>query len=271
MDTAKVDLTGVRWTLLVTLYLRAIESRSKDSILRDHAAAEALRRIDYNFGSLKMRLTAGDRYLVVLRARQLDAWAADVLSRHPDATVVQLGCGLDSRAFRLNLPPGARWFDVDFPDVIDLRRRLYPERDRYRMIGSSVTEPAWLEEIPTDRPVLVIAEGVLMYLTEDDVRQLLRRLTDRFTSGSLIFDGVHPWIAWTSNRLPGPYGGFKMGWAIRDVRDVERLNPRLRHVADTPVVADFELVPVRFYRVLYRLLSRFPAMRDAMRLFRFEF
>ncbi len=271
MDIHKVDFSGVKWTLLVTLYLRALESRSKDSILADHAAADVIRRIDYDFGSLKIRMTAGDRYLVVLRAKQLDLWAIDFLSRHPDATVLQLGCGLDSRASRLGLPAGVRWFDVDYPDVIDLRRQFYPEHDRYRMIGASVTDPAWLDEIPTEHSVLVIAEGLLMYLTEDDVRQLLRRLTDHFPTGVLIFDGLSPWVVRVSNMLPGPYGSFNMGWPIRDGREVERLDPRLRHVMNIAVISQFPKIPVRAYRVLYQLLSRIPAMRNAIRVFRFDF
>ena len=103
---------------------------------------------------------------MVLRASRLDAWVHGFLAKHPDATVLSLGCGLDSCAFRLDVPDTVQWYDVDYQDVVELRRCLYPQRVNYHLIGSSVTEPGWLDEVPvTGGPVLVVAEGPLMYLT----------------------------------------------------------------------------------------------------------
>jgi O-methyltransferase involved in polyketide biosynthesis len=107
---------------------------------------------------------------MALRAKQLDLWTADFLARHPDATVLQAGCGLDSRMLRVAPPADVRWFDVDLPE----------------------TDPGSLEEMPADRPVLMIAEGLL--IQGSDVRQLLQRLTDHFGSGELIFDAFAPWV-----------------------------------------------------------------------------
>src|SRR5262249_24210603 len=133
-----------------------------------------------------------NQYMVTMRAKQLDDWCIDFLRRHPNAVVLHLGCGMDTRAFRLHPPETVEWFDVDQPNVIALRRKLYDERDGYRMIGSSVTDETALQEIPTGRPVLMVAEGLLMYLPEREVRTLLQRLTDRFDSGELLFDTLSP-------------------------------------------------------------------------------
>jgi methyltransferase (TIGR00027 family) len=271
MTTEKVDFTDVKWTMLVTLYHRAMDSRTKPSILRDHAAAEAIDRIDYNFNQLVMRATSGDRYMVVLRAKQLDEWAVDFLARHPDATVLQLGCGLDSRAFRLDLPEGVRWYDVDLPEVIELRRRLYQEHDNYRMLASSVTEPAWLEQIPNDRPTLVIAEGLLMYLVESDVRRLLQRLTGHLPGGELMFDGIARWVLPMSKLMFGPLAGFRMGWAIGDGLELERWNPRLTYVTSVSSIARHAEIPVPGYRAMYGVVNKLSAYRNAIRLFRYEF
>lgn len=267
------DFTGVQSTMLVTLYLRALESRSEDSILRDHAAAEAVRRIDYDWRKLQQPGLASNRFGVALRAKQLDDWAADFLRRNPDATVLQLGCGLDSRAFRLDRPPGVRWFDVDLPDVIELRRDLYPDSGEYRTIGASVTDPAWLSDIPADRPVLVVAEGLLMYLPTVEVERLLRRITDRFPTGELIFDGVLPWVAGFTQRLPERMrrGYPRYLTPIREGWDVERWNPRLRYVEDVAVTAQFAKIPDRTMRTAYRLMNRFPTLGDWLRIFRAEF
>src|ERR1700739_1581296 len=100
MATAKVDFSSVGWgsgegTNLVTLYLRAYESRSRHPILDDKAAAAAVDRIDYDFKRIhRMSLPASNQYLVALRARQLDEWCAEFLRRQPDAVVVHLGCGI---------------------------------------------------------------------------------------------------------------------------------------------------------------------------------
>ncbi|MEW9531865.1 class I SAM-dependent methyltransferase [Microbispora sp. NPDC049125] len=268
MNEGKVDFRavpddGVTWTLLGTLYLRAWDNRLPHPILGDRYAAEAIERIDYDFAKLKRRVRpGGSQFLVGLRARQLDDWGAAFLARHPDATVLQLGCGLDSRMMRLDPEGALRWFDLDMPQVIDLRRQIYPERGRYRMIGASVTEDGWLEEIPADRPVLVVAEGLLPYLTAADVRRLLGRLTDRFPSGELIFDGLAPWVV-RMNKL--------FQWSPRDGRDVERWNPRLTCAEQVPVTTHRRLIPVRRYRVLYRLLHAVPALRNISVDYRFTF
>ena len=267
---AKVDFSSVRWgsvewTNLVTLYLRAYESRSQQPILGDHAAAEAVDRIDYDFKRVhRTSLPASNQYLVALRAKQLDDWSADFLARHPDAVVVHLGCGLDGRAYRL-APPGP-WFDIDQPGVIELRRRLYDDTDRYRMIGSSVTDPQWLDQIPTGRPTLVVAEGLLMYLQESDVRQLVERLTDRFDSGEMLFDTLPP-IAARMSKL------FTKGitkWGISDARDMETWNPRLRFVEQTSVLSGYRQIPSAPVRLIYRLFAALPvAAYDVLN--RFEF
>jgi methyltransferase (TIGR00027 family) len=268
MKADKVDLTdipwgSVRWTMLGTLYLRAYESRSPQSILADHAAAEAVDRIEYDFDRMERSFRpSANQYLVALRAKRFDQWTDDFLQRHPDAVVLHLGCGLDSRAFRLDLPPGVTWYDVDVPEVIELRRRLYSESDQYHQIGSSVTEAPWLESIPSGRPALILAEGLLMYLRPDEVRDLLQRLTDHFATGELLFDAASRW-------------GVRLSkiqhWGIQDEHDVERWNPRLRCVASGSLLDCYELIPSKAYRRIYVMLRFVPLVRNFLRLLRYTF
>ncbi|WP_220449281.1 class I SAM-dependent methyltransferase [Nonomuraea longispora] len=79
----------------------------------------------------------GDAVTVAMRARHLDDWTRDFLAEHPAAIVLHLGCGMDTRAHRVGPGPGVHWYDVDFPEVIDLRERLYPARERHTAIPSS--------------------------------------------------------------------------------------------------------------------------------------
>ncbi len=140
--------------------------------------------------------------------------------------MLHLGCGLDTRAFRIGPPSTVKWFDLDQPGVIELRRQLYDETESYRMIGSSVTDPGWLDQIPTGRPTLVVAEGLLMYLPEAEVRALFGRLTDRFDTGELLFDTLPP----SGPRLSKLLSGGIVKWGIGDARDLEGWGFGLRFV-----------------------------------------
>jgi O-methyltransferase involved in polyketide biosynthesis len=258
----KRGLSRVEETMLFTLYGRALDARSASPVLGDRWADDVLRRLG-PVGA-KVRLTAADRYLTVLRARRMDGWTRAFLARHPDATVLQLACGLDSRAFRVDVPAGVRWFDVDLPEVVAIRRGLYPARAGYTTIAASVTGDGWLDQVPTDRPTLVVAEGLLMYLAEDDVDRLLERLSGRIPRGELVFDVLPPSIA----RL-ARIAGYTL-WGLADPHELERRHPRLTLVEDAPVVADHDLIPLPPYRVAYRLLNRVPVVRDTLRPLRYR-
>jgi O-methyltransferase involved in polyketide biosynthesis len=231
MQLEKVNLTGAQETTLATLYGKAMESRRPDSILNDSEADRALRRIDYDFSRLRIRRT--DHTSLAVRAKAYDGWARQVLDRHPDCTVLHLGCGLDTRVYRVDAPPTVRWYDVDFPDVIELRRRLFPPRDGMHTVAASVTDPELLDGIAGDTPVLVIAEGLTPYLRAVDGLALLRRITEHFPSGEMLFDGYGRFGVWFLQR----YGcvkvsGAQLGWSINDPHEIERAVPGLTFDAE---------------------------------------
>ena len=173
MSAEKVTLTAEKETLLITLLAKAGESRLPDSLLHDDHAARAVERIDYDFSRLKV-----DRNLMIgvsMRAHIFDGWTREFLRRHPQATVIHMGCGLDSRVFRVDPGPQVRWFDVDYPEVIALRERLFPPREGYTMIPTSVTAPGWIEALPADRPTLILAEGLMMYVGVEAAPRLIGR------------------------------------------------------------------------------------------------
>ncbi|ORW53874.1 methyltransferase [Mycobacterium paraense] len=255
VDFSEVRWGSVEWTNLCTLYLRAYECGSPAPILDDKAAAEAVGRIDYDWARMRRASwPRSNQYLVTMRAKQFDDWSAAFLRRHPDAVVLHLGCGMDTRAFRLDPPDSVRWFDVDQPEVIALRRKLYDDADGYRMIGSSVTDGAWLDEVPTDRPTLMVAEGLLMYLTGPEVRALLQRVTDRFGGGELAFDTASAMAPRLSKVLTK--GITK--WGIGDAREIERWNPRLRFLERSQVGALYQRIPSAPLRLLWRLVNATP-------------
>jgi methyltransferase (TIGR00027 family) len=267
VDFSSVGWRSVEWTNLVTLYFRAYESRSPRPILGDRAAADAVDRIDYDFKRIHRATHPwANQFLVALRAKKLDAWTADFMRRHPDAVVLHLGCGLDTRAFRINPPPTVRWFDLDQPGVIELRRKLYDETDAYRMIGSSVTHRGWLDQIPAGRPTVVVAEGLLMYITEREVRELFARLIDWVGHGELLFDATSP----SGPRLSKLFTHGIVKWGLRDARDIAGWNLGLYFVEQASTMAGYEEIPFTPQRLLYRLIYATP-MRNYDVLYRFAF
>jgi O-methyltransferase involved in polyketide biosynthesis len=120
-DKASVDLSGPAQTMLATLYLKAMDADFDRPVLGDRFAKEALSRIDYDWS--KVGMAARWAPLITVRTAQYDLWAAQFIAVHPQCTVVHLGCGLDSRVFRLDPGPGVQWYDVDFPAVIALREK----------------------------------------------------------------------------------------------------------------------------------------------------
>jgi len=272
MVSEKVLLTKEKETLLITLYGRALQSRSKHPILRDPWAEEAVQRVDYDFAELKVGRRAA--LLFACRATQLDLWATRFLAEHPDATVLHLGCGLDSRVYRIAPPPTVRWFDVDYPEVITLRRRLYSGREGYHMLGSSLADLSWLDEVPGDRPAMIVAEGVTMYLTEEIIKALLNALTDHFPSGQLAFDAHMPqlvrWLTKTGATVRGT--GATFGWGIDNPEDIKRLESQLELITELRAhdLAAYAKMPWSM-RALVRVMDTIPALR-VMRclLYRFQ-
>ena len=269
MDSEKVHLTKEKETLLATLYARARESRSANPILRDEMAEDAVRRIDYDFDRLKV-----DTLSAAMRAKQLDLWTAEYLAGHPDAVVLHLGCGLDSRVFRLNPPSAVSWFDVDFPEVIDLRRRLYPERAGYQTIGSSLADLGWVDAIPNDRPAWILAEGVTMYLPADVMNALLRALTNHFPSGAIAFDAISPVATRMAGLNPSlrATGATFGGFSVDDPRELRKVAPRLEFVtaSRTPGMPGYSKLP-RTKRALVRVFDSVPALRKLGRLLLYRF
>ena len=148
------------------------------------------------FGDSQLGLAA------VVRAKALDDWARAFLAEHAqhrEAVVLNLGCGLDARVHRIDPPATVDWYDLDYPPVIDLRQQLLPPREHYALIGTDVTDLTWLERIPRGRPVLVIAEGLVPYLTEDAARLLVTSIVDAFPAGQIAFDTVSV-SAWRTSR-----------------------------------------------------------------------
>jgi len=202
-ETTNQNLSSVAETMLIPLYIRAMESQRPDAMMKDEKAVALVTQMSYDFDRVrKIPMTEGNKVTRIMLTREMDRYARDFLSRHPEAVVVHIGCGLDSRFERVD-NGRVEWFDLDLPGVIDLRRRFIgDERERYHLLGCSVLEDAWLEavKVHSQRPFLFLAETVFVYFVEAQVKSLVLTLRDHFPGAELVFDGWTPFHVWVSNR-----------------------------------------------------------------------
>ncbi|HRI62609.1 MAG TPA: class I SAM-dependent methyltransferase [Polyangium sp.] len=233
MTAGKIHLTNDKPTFFATLYGKALDARKPKPILGDRWAAEAVDRIDFNFGSLK--LPEGAPISLSVRAKHFDDWTRAFLDKHSRATVLHLGCGLDTRVYRVNPSPQVRWYDVDFPDVITMRQKLFPERPGYHMIGSSVTNLGWMDGLAPNGSVFVVGEGLFMYVPENEGLDLFQRIVEQFPSGQIAFDAYSASMVRLVSRLATVRGAkVELVWGIDDPHDVEKRIEGLRLVEDVP-------------------------------------
>ena len=270
-ERLRVDLSGAPQTMLATLYAKALDADLKEPILGDRFAKRIVERIDYDWK--KTTINARRAPSVTTRTAHFDAWTNQFLAAHSHAVVLHLGCGLDSRFFRLQPGPGVEWYDVDYPEVAALRTQLYPAAERYHVVAASVTDPGWLADIPADRPTLMIGEGLTMYLTEQDGIALLRRIVERFPCGELQFDAFNrlgikaQWINVIVRR-----SGATLHWGIDGPDEILQAVPgtRLLTWVSTFDSDAFMRVPAA-YRLMARVMSWVPALRYMSQYHRYAF
>src|SRR5580692_4307073 len=178
-------LGAVQETLFIPLAARARATVGKRPVLRDPKAVEMVRSID--FDAAKYGWRAGGTF-TVLRTAIFDSWVRAFLAEHPAGTVVEIGTGLNTRFERVDNGQ-VHWIDLDLPDTIELRGKFFTDTDRRRMVAGSVLDEQWLDiaaQLPG--PYFFVAEGVLVYLPEDQVTTALASLAARFAGAMVALD-----------------------------------------------------------------------------------
>ncbi|KAK5656830.1 hypothetical protein OQA88_4378 [Cercophora sp. LCS_1] len=276
----KVTLTGVQSTLLITLYARHLDSLSAHPILNDPHATAVVNNISHDFS--KIGVASGAIYTVGVRGHHLDNWVRSFLAKHPVATVVHLGCGLDTRAHRLDWSPSVRWIDVDLPDVVDLRTQVVPDiqgRD-YTLLAGSATDEPFIAGLPNDRPTIVVMEGLTSYLDPVLGEKMVVALCTRFgeKGGEIVTDAS----SWLTKKVQKVFslmwktdeeGVQWVRWGIGP-RGLEGLYDRLRAVEVVPFVSADTEARRRLGVVLrgfFWLLGLFRVTRETFVLCRYEF
>ena len=263
----QVRLGDVQQTLFIPLAARAAETQRKHPVLRDPKAAEMLESIDYD--AARYGRGAGG-FVTVLRTAILDFWVRGFLAAHPAATVVELGTGLNTRFERVDNGQ-VHWFDLDLPDTIELRRNFFADTGRRRMIAASVLDEDWLPAVAQSQgPYFFVADGVLVYLPQDQVMATLTRIAARFPGALVAFDTYPKRSFEQQHRLAASKGiAARWAWSCDDPRSLERTGLEVRQSATItrPPRAMRAQLPFR-YRHVIPLADPFLGRVMAVTLFR---
>jgi O-methyltransferase involved in polyketide biosynthesis len=214
----KIQLHHEMETLIIPLYGKA--QMSEAGIFKDPFAEAAIRQLDYDCA--KLTIQKKTQVMLAIRAVIIDRLTSDFVAHNPASMVLHLGCGLDARYLRLGLDV-EHWYDLDFPEVIEIKKTLYHETANYQFIASSVTSLDWLDRIQSNQqPILVIAEGLLMYLDENEILALLEAMKVKFGGYTIIFDAYSKLTAKSARNHPSlRKTGATIRWGLDAPEEME--------------------------------------------------
>ena len=256
MEKIKVSIDAVPETMLQTMYARARESQKPDAVIHDEKAVEIIQKLDYDFSlaDKDAPMSSG----VIARTIILDRLVSDYLGKHQNTLVVNIACGLDTRCYR-NEGKYARWYNIDLPDTINVRKQfLQEEGPVIYQIAESAMDSSWADRIEYNgEPVLVIIEGLTMYLNEADVKKIFEIIDNKFNHAYVLVEIMNPFIAAHIKEKSIDKSNAKFSWGIKNGKELEKLIPPFKFIADHSLAEGMaEFVSG------YKVLSKIPAVSN---------
>ena len=264
-------LSAVSETALITLRSHVIESEKPRPVIEDAVAVICLNRLqsllpdDVRDRILNRKLPAALTGHIALRARKYDSYCRKFLEKHPDGLVISMGCGFDTRYWRVAGTPG-NYMEVDLPEVIEVKKEILGGSPEFEMIGSSVLDTKWMEQVASrqKKQVLFLSEGLFMYLFEKDVVQLFQRLSGTFSESSIVFEMVHKkytggfWkkiVESKMKRNSGSKAGSSFNYGIKEAGDIESYAKNLKVQEEWSYFEDPDIKPG--FQYIFRNIKMF--------------
>ena len=248
----KISLSGVPETMLQTIYARAKESQGRGAI-HDAKAEEIIERLNYDF-SLADKDSAM-RSGVIARTIVLDRLTKAWLVSNPGAVVVNIACGLDTRCYRME--GFCHWYNLDLPETMAVRESLLPERGMISQIAMSAIDD-WGNEIKEQNtPVLIIIEGLTMYLSEAEVQRIFRVISRRFEKATVFAETMNPMIVKRFKEKSIEGSNAKFSWGVKNGPALAALLPDFRFMEEHCLTEGMAV-----FAPIYKLLDKLPAVRN---------
>ena len=264
MEKYKIEKNSVQETLVIPLYGRWLCSQRFPGLYQDEAAAALMEKVDYDFSPLERQASSLMQTFGALEIamRQNDlAWEVrDYLKTHPRAAVINLGCGLDNTGRACDNGQCSIW-NIDLPDVIEMRERLLPAGEREKNLAFDLKDTHWMEAVhtdPTDGTVL-FAAGVFYYFTTEEVKSLTIDIAKRFPGGRLVFDAagqaavrlmLKTWVKQAGIQDVGAY------FSVKDAKQELEHWSQLFSVSSRSYMLGYQLLHDPAVQPIHRLLAK---------------
>lgn len=245
-------MNEVNRTLFIPLYGKCRVSR-QGIILKDPDAEKIWEKEGF---PMHGRSASGWlAYNMAMRARVFDDWTKSMTAKTPNALVLHVGCGLDSRCMRVGTASCSLWLDCDLPDVISVRRKYFSETEKYRMLALDASDPGQIEGLPDSDAAVVVLEGLSMYLKNEELRGFLGALRRKYREIHVLMD-VYTEFGARASKYKNPVNdvGVAVLYGIDDMESLIRgLEIRVKDEHSfTPEALVNELPPLK--RLIFRLL-----------------
>ena len=251
----KVNVTGVPETMVQTLYARAKETRKKNAKINDEIAVELVKNLDYDFS--KADKDKAMNYGVIASTIVLDRMVEQYLKKHENAVVVNLACGLDTRCYRME-GKYLRWYNADLPETMKIRKQFLPETGPIYQIAKSAMDDSYVDDIDYHgENVLVIIEGLTMYLCEKDIRKMFSIIEKSFQKVTVMVETMSPFVARHVKEKSIEGSNAKFTWGVKNGTELQRIVPEFSVQQEVSLVEGMkELMPV------YCVIGKIPAVRN---------
>lgn len=251
----KISIKGVPETMLQTLYARAKESLKSNHYIYDKKAIEIVSQVDYDFSEADKDTTMASG--VIARTIVLDRMVDEFLKRNPNAIVVNLACGMDTRCYRMQ-GRFQRWYNIDLPETMRIRELFLIEDGPIYQIAKSAMDRSYVDEIEySGEPVLVIIEGLTMYLNEKDIRQIFDIIYNKFSKATIFVETMSPFVVKHIREKSIEKSQARFTWGVKNGHELHKLIPEFTNEKDISLVEGMQVIsPV------YRLIGKIPFIRN---------
>ena len=252
----KVNVTGVPETMVQTLYARAKETKKQNAKIKDEIAVELVEKLDYDFS--KADKDKAMNYGVIARTIVLDRMVKQYLEKHANTVVVNIACGLDTRCYRMK-GKYLRWYNVDLPETMKIRSQFLTETDPVvYQIAKSAMDDSYIDDIDYHcENVLVIIEGLTMYLCEKDIRKMFSIIEKSFKKVTVMVETMSPFVVNHVKEKSIEGSNAKFTWGVKNGKELQRIVAEFSVQQEVSLVEGMkELMPV------YHVIGKIPIVRN---------
>lgn len=233
-----IELGSVQETLLLPLWGRAIETQKQNPLLTDNTAVSIINSLPYDFSAIATNVNKLSMASWIARSIFFDKKIREFISVCPQATIVNIGCGLDTIFNRVDNGQ-IKWIDLDLPDSIKLRKQFISESDRNKFIAKSALDTSWFESVSGDKNIMLLMAGVIYYFDESEVKTLFANFHKFIPGVELIFDYSSKKGTAVANKKVIDKGGMNkaayLKWGIDNIFEIEKWSDNIKVLSSMPM------------------------------------